>query len=257
MMLPFSVVSIRFYTRFTHSVHHWFISFSPGSFSFLICFPSCMCFEPTLQFANSTCYALLFYISQSYCKHVSTLLRVCFIILLPLLLPHFLTTWLFHFKLWTRKETHTSWLIHLTGFWIFNFLFTLDPWIFSLQRRRFPIYLKTLRQFHTKDLLSLFSLFRNVLLITFFFKFMTAHAFWFAHAPCARPPFSLPHVWLDRPVYTYKFTFYYNILTTHVSFLYASDDFRLPTTSDDDIGTTVWFTGGGILCGAPIDPQCC
>ena len=36
--------------------------------------------------------------------------------------------------------------------------------------------------------------------------------------------FFLPHVWLDGSDYTYKFTFYYNIITTHVSCLYASDD---------------------------------
>ena len=38
--------------------------------------------------------------------------------------------------------------------------------------------------------------------------------------------FPLPHVWLDFFVYTYKFTFYYRIITTRVSFLYV------PTTSD-------------------------
>ena len=60
--------------------------------------------------------------------------------------------------------------------------------------------------------------------------------------------FFLPHVWLDGSDYTYKFTFYYNIITTHVSCL------MLPTTTSDDvIGTILWLTDGGVLCTSPID----
>ena len=98
------------------------------------------------------------------------------------------------------------------------------------------------------------SLFSNIprlyvqfsLVYILFSIFGTAHALCFAPAPCAGDPFSLPHVWLDFFVYTYKFTFDYCIITTQMSFLYAlwchpfrwflttSDDFRrLPNTSDD------------------------
>ena len=55
-----------------------------------------------------------------------------------------------------------------------------------------------------------------------------------------RDTYSVPHVWLDRTDYTYKFAFYYNIITSHVSLLLTSWHhpslayFRpLPKASDD------------------------
>ena len=99
------------------------------------------------------------------------------------------------------------------------------------------------------------SLFSNIprlsvrfsLVYILFSMFGTAHALCFAPAPCAGDPFSLPHVWLDFFVYTYKFTFDYCIITTQMSFLYAlwchlfrwfptlAEYLRwYPTPSDDD-----------------------
>ena len=67
--------------------------------------------------------------------------------------------------------------------------------------------------------------------------------------------FPLPHVWLDLFVYTYKFTFYYRIITT-LSFLYApttfdswlpmisDDSWWCPTTSRALVSKQTWLTFG-------------
>ena len=74
------------------------------------------------------------------------------------------------------------------------------------------------------------------LLTRFFFQFLTAHAFCLAPAHCAGDTYSVPHLCVDRTDYTSKFTFYYNIIITHVSFLpTTSDHLRWLPTSDDVI----------------------
>ena len=101
---------------------------------------------------------------------------------------------------------------------------------------------------------------------TFFFKFVTAHAFCLELAHCAGDTYSVPHVWLDRTDYTYKFAFYYNIITSHVSLLLTSWHhpslayFRpLPKASDDtrasfsDI-SDFQFNGTSLTFGKPSPP---
>ena len=51
---------------------------------------------------------------------------------------------------------------------------------------------------------------------------------------CAGDTYSVPHLCVDRADYTSKFTFYYYVIITHVSFLpTTSDHLRWLPTSDD------------------------
>ena len=95
---------------------------------------------------------------------------------------------------------------------------------------------------------------------------MTAHAFCLAHAHYAGDTYSVPHVWVDRTDYTYKFAFYYNIITSHVSLLLTSwrhpslAYFRpLPKASDDTRASfshisDFQFNGTSLTFGKPSPP---
>ena len=95
---------------------------------------------------------------------------------------------------------------------------------------------------------------------------MTVHAFCLAHAHCAGDTYSVPHVCLDRTDYTYKFAFYYNIITSHVSLLLTSWHhpslayFRpLPKASDDTRASfshisDFQFNGTSLTFGKPSPP---
>ena len=138
----------------------------------------------------------------------------------------------FPFSLLKIPETHLSWLLHLTGFLIFhypslyNFPFSLC-FLFALL---FP--LKTLKPLYKNVVLASANLiFRFCLVFLLFFVMRMRCAL--RLRPAQGSLFPLPHVLVDFCVYTYKFTFYYHIITTHVSFLYAattSDCWCSPTT---------------------------
>ena len=142
----------------------------------------------------------------------------------------------------THTHTHTalwdltSWLIQLTGFWIFNYL-----WHISLRSLNLSPAKRTLSYLAKNPSTTSYKWFAIIIspfpqrFRTFFFKLMTVHAFCLAHAHCAGDTYSVPHVCLDRTDYTCKFAFYYNIITSHVSssyFMTSSLISILPTSSE-------------------------
>ena len=197
-----------------------------------------MCFQHTLKFKCSTCSLLFYTILQSDCKHVFFLNGLFYLYTFPFyfifLFVIFIFFFLWHFFLFpylkSRKPTYRDSFTWLVFEYLITLLFTTFPFL-TASSSLFLFPLKTLQ-----------SLYKNVVLASanLIFPFCLVFLLVFLmHMRCALRPaqgtlFPLPHVWLDFFVYTYKFTFYYRIITTHVSFLYA------PTTSDCQCSPTTF-----------------
>ena len=196
-----------------------------------------MCFQHTLKFKYSTCYLLLYTISQSYSKHVFflnscfTFYEFSFTLFSLFLILTFFFPWLFPFILLVSPEPHLSWLLHLTEFSIFNYL-SLYNFPFSLRFLSALLFpLRTLQSLYKNVTLASANLIFPFCLVLLLFSLMRMRSGWRLRTEPASFFSTTCLTWLLRlHIYVHVWLSYNN--NSNILPL-CYDDFRLPMFSHD------------------------